>query len=406
MDRTSLITAARVVTATRSYAPGWVLIRGELVLECGEGQPPAVPASVTDMGQSTIVPGFVDMHVHGGGGGTFAGTDRAAALIARAAHLERGTTTTMASLVTQTPAQLLAAVMMNAQLCREGHVRGIHLEGPWISPQRKGAHPLELLRDPDLEEIDALIEAGDGYLKMVTMAPERAGAIAAIERFVDAGVVVAVGHTDADYATTERAIDAGATVATHLFNAMRPLGHREPGPILALARDPRVTLELIGDGVHVHPDLVDYSRCVAGRDRTVFVTDAMAAACCDDGDYVLGALPVEVVGGVAHIAGTDTIAGSTTTMEANFRAALRPGFAGQNGARPASRDESPGAVKCDPLQVPDDIVIGAVRACATLPAAAMGWDEAGDLSAGKAANMAVLNAAGEVTKVILAGRAL
>src|SRR5699024_5071243 len=135
---------------------------------------------------------------------------------------------------------------------------GVHLEGPWLSPARCGVHDLAQLRAPDAGEIDALLAAADGAIRMVTLAPELPGSIDATRRFVDAGIVVAVGHTDADYKQTRAAIDAGATVGTHLFNAMRPLHHREPGPALALLEDPRVTVELIADGVHVHPALVRY----------------------------------------------------------------------------------------------------------------------------------------------------
>ncbi|MFC7766269.1 N-acetylglucosamine-6-phosphate deacetylase [Leucobacter soli] len=207
-------------------------------------------------------------------------------------------------------------------------IRGIHLEGPWLSPVRAGAHAPGLLRHPDPRELDALLAAGRGRIRMVTIAPELPGALDAIRRIVDAGAVAAIGHTDADYETTRRAIDAGARVATHLFNAMRPLHHREPGPTLALMEDPRVSVELIADGVHLHPALVDGVRDAVGPDRVLLVTDAMDAAGYADGDYRLGELDVEVRGGIARLAGSDTIAGSTATMDAMFRAA-----AGAVGAR-------------------------------------------------------------------------
>lgn len=241
-----------------------------------------------------VVPGFVDMHVHGGGGASFA--DGNAADIARAAefHLRHGTTTTLASLVTAGPAELLSAVGALAEATRDGVVAGIHLEGPWLSPARCGAHDHTRMRAPDPAEIESVLAAADGAVRMVTLAPELPGSDAAIRRFRDAEVVVAVGHTDATYTQTRHAIDLGATVGTHLFNAMPPLDHRAPGPVLALLCDPRVTVEIIADGVHVHPAVVHAVIEAVGPDRVAVVTDAIAAAGCGDGAFRLGTMPIEV----------------------------------------------------------------------------------------------------------------
>lgn len=262
-----------------------------------------------------VVPGFVDMHVHGGGGASFA--DGNAADIARAAefHLRHGTTTTLASLVTAGPAELLSAVGALAEATRDGVVAGIHLEGPWLSPARCGAHDHTRMRAPDPAEIESVLAAADGAVRMVTLAPELPGSDAAIRRFRDAEVVVAVGHTDATYTQTRHAIDLGATVGTHLFNAMPPLDHRAPGPVLALLCDPRVTVEIIADGVHVHPAVVHAVIEAVGPDRVAVVTDAIAAAGCGDGAFRLGTMPIEVESSVARVAGASTLAGSTTTMD-------------------------------------------------------------------------------------------
>jgi N-acetylglucosamine-6-phosphate deacetylase len=179
------------------------------------------------------------------------------------------------------------------------------------------------MRDPDPAEVDRLLAAAQGAIRMVTIAPERAGAAAAFRQIAAAGVVAAVGHTDASYEQTCAAIDAGATVATHLFNAMRPIGTREPGPVIALLEDPRVTVELITDGVHVDPAVYRHVVRSAGPDRVSLVTDAISAAGMADGAYDLGALTVDVVAGVARVAGTQTIAGSTATMDHQFRFAMR-----------------------------------------------------------------------------------
>ena len=199
---------------------------------------------------------------------------------------------------------------------------GIHLEGPWLSTQRCGAHQPALMRDPDPAEIDRVLEVGRGAIRMVTIAPERDGALAAIGQIVDAGVVAAVGHTEATYEQTRVAIAAGATVGTHLFNAMRPINTREPGPVVALVEDARVTVELITDGVHVDPALYRHVAHSAGPDRVSLITDAMAATGMTDGVYHLGPVAVDVVDGVARVAGTETIAGSTATMDRVFRFAV------------------------------------------------------------------------------------
>jgi N-acetylglucosamine-6-phosphate deacetylase len=214
---------------------------------------------------------------------------------------------------------------------------------------------------------------------MVTIAPERAGALDAFRRLVAAGVVTAVGHTDADYAHTRAAIDAGATVATHLFNAMRPIQTREPGPAIALLEDPRVTVELITDGVHVDPALYRHVTRSAGPDRVSLVTDAISAAGRPDGAYALGPLAVDVVGGVARVAGTQTIAGSTATMDHQFRFAVR------HSGLP--RDEA---------------LMAAVRQATINPARALGLPHQG-LVVGAAADLVVLDADLGVTAVLRRG---
>lgn len=260
------------------------------------------------------------MHVHGGGGASFTAGQVGDVEATVAFHRRHGTTTTLASLVTAAPGELLSAIGVLAEATRQGIIAGIHLEGPWLSRGRCGAHDHTQLRPPDPAEIDAILDAADGTVRMVTLAPELPGSDDAIRRFIDAGAVVAVGHTDATYEQTRRALELGATVGTHLFNAMPPLDHRDPGPVLALLQDPRVTVELIADGVHVHPEVVNAVIAAAGPDRVAVITDATAAAGCGDGEYQLGAVPVVVASGVARVRGTSTIAGSTATMDQVFRA--------------------------------------------------------------------------------------
>jgi N-acetylglucosamine-6-phosphate deacetylase len=373
----ALIAAGAVALEQGICRPGWVETSGGRIVGCGSGLPPR-PAEV-DMPEALLVPGFVDIHVHGGGGASYTDGNDADILRAAMFHRSHGTTTTLASLVTASPADLLTAVYALADSTRAGAVAGIHLEGPWLSAARCGAHDPAQLRDPAPTEIDALLTAGGGAIRMVTLAPERTGSDDAITRFADAGVIVAVGHTDATYEQTRHAVELGATVGTHLFNAMRPVHHREPGPAIALLQDARVTVELIADGVHVHPAMQRAVIEAAGADRVALVTDATAAAGLGDGEFRLGGMQVDVVEQVARVRGTSTIAGSTATMDQLFRSAAGLG---------SDRDAA---------------LAAAVQMTATTPARALGLDRAGCLRTGADANLVVLERDLQVTRVMAGG---
>ncbi|ABL03975.1 N-acetylglucosamine-6-phosphate deacetylase [Mycobacterium ulcerans] len=368
----TLICAGSVVIDGELCRPGWIRTAGHKIADCGTG---TAPLADFDFPDSIVVPGFVDIHVHGGAGASFADADAGGRALIQASefHLRHGTTTMLASLVTAAPAQLLSAVAKLAEAIssgRSGTIAGIHLEGPWLSPARCGAHDHTQVRAPDPAEIDALLAAANGTIRMVTLAPELPGSADTIRRFLAAGVVVALGHSDATYEQTCQAIGHGATVATHLFNAMAPLGHREPGPALALLKDPAVTLELIADGVHVHPAVVAAVIEAVGPDRVALVTDAIAAAGCGDGTYRLGSVPIEVESNVARVCGTPTIAGSTATMDRLFRAAFR---AGAGAALDAGA------------------LAAAVQMTSATPARAVGLARRGSLRAGFDANLVVLD---------------
>ncbi|SPM28639.1 N-acetylglucosamine-6-phosphate deacetylase, partial [Mycobacterium terramassiliense] len=365
-----VISAGTAVIDGQVRRPGWLQVSDGRILDCGGGPSPS-PAD-EDFPHCIVVPGFIDMHVHGGGGASY--TDADGVGVAAGFHLRHGTTTTLASLVTASPAELIGGVRALAAATRRGTLAGIHLEGPWLSRARCGAHDPARMRDPDPAEIDAVLTAGGGAIRMVTLAPELPGADDAIRRFLDADVVVAVGHTDATYEQTKRAIAAGATVGTHLFNAMPPLHHREPGPALALLQDAGVTVELIADGVHVHPEAVRAVVRAAGPDRVALVTDAIAAAGRADGTFRLGAVPVDVESGVARVHGTSTIAGSTATMDAIFRSVAA-----------------------------DVGLADAARMTAATPARALGLHRVGALRAGYDANLVVLNGDWEVFAVMARG---
>jgi N-acetylglucosamine-6-phosphate deacetylase len=361
-----LLAANTVLTGSELLRPGWIEFSGDIVATIGAGTSPRTPDC--DLGAVTVVPGFVDTHVHGGGGANFSAASRAETATAVAFHRRHGTTTLIASLVTADPAELLRQVGELADDVHGGLIAGIHAEGPWISTKRCGAHQRSLMRDPDPAELDRVLDAGGGAIRMITLAPERDGALAAIGRIVDAGAVAAVGHTDASYEQTRAAIAAGATVGTHLFNAMSPIDRREPGPIIALLEDDRVTVELITDGVHVDPAIYRHVTRSAGPDRVSLITDAMAATGMTDGVYQLGPITVNVVAGVARVAGTDTIAGSTATMDHQFRFAVNHSW--------LSRDEA---------------LMTAVRQASINPARAVGLPCTG-LVPGASADLVVLDA--------------
>lgn len=264
------------------------------------------------------VPGFVDTHCHGGGGGDYTDGDPASALVARSFHLRGGTTTTFASLVSAEIEVLCERIRTLRPLVGDGHFAGIHLEGPFLSPAKRGAHDPTLLRAPDPASVEQLLAAGDGAISMITMAPELPGAEAAMSRFRAAGVTVAFGHSDADAMITEEALAAGATVVTHLFNAMRPIHHRDPGPIPRLLTDSKPIVEMISDGFHLHPDVLLMIIAAAGPDRVALITDAFVGAGQPDGEFRLGNLRVAMHDGQARLVGDDgnlgAIASSSLTM--------------------------------------------------------------------------------------------
>lgn len=356
---------ARVVTPDGVH-DGWLTIEDGRITHVGRGR---APRDGLALGGRTVVPGFVDIHTHGGAGGSYPDGDPETAAAAAALHLERGSTTAVASLVTAAPDALTRAASALADLCEQGLFAGIHFEGPYIARSRCGAHDPALLREPDREEFRALVKAGRGHVRMLTIAPELPNALDVIRDAAAEGVVAALGHSDATYERTLDGIEAGATVATHLYNAMPPLNHRDPGPIAALLQDERVTVELINDGVHVHPAMLRLAMDAAGADRTALITDAMAAAGMGDGRYPLGPMTVDVVDGVARLAsdtpGEGSIAGSTLTMDVAFRRTVRE--VGRS-------------------------LVDAARMASLTPARVLGLDgEIGSITVGKYADLVVLD---------------
>ena len=370
-----LITGARVVSGG-AVESGWIRFADGRVLTRGTGAPPAHDGEVLDAAGRVLTPGFVDVHVHGGGGTDASeGPDALPALLA--AHRAHGTTRTVLSLVSAPVVDLVGALRALAPPIRaDPLLLGVHLEGPFLSPDARGAHDPAALTVPTPDEVAALLEAAGGTLAQVTLAPERPGALAAIAAFVEGGVRVAVGHTTADLATAGAAFDAGASLLTHTFNAMPVLAHREPGPIGAALDRPGVTLELIADGLHVHPIVVAaLFRMAPGR--VALITDAMAAAGVGDGEYRLGTLGVVVQGGAARLK-SGSLAGSTLTLDAAIRTAVAAGV---------------------PLE---EAVLAATRT----PARAIGRPDLGALEIGFPADAVLLSDTYEVDAVWAAGRRL
>lgn len=371
--RTMAVTIAgeSVVRADGSAERGWVRIDQGRIIEVQSGRT-SDPLAVT---ATTLVPGFIDIHCHGGGGADFPSGDPEQIARALHAHRRHGTTTVNASLVSARYDDLVRQIQALIPFVEDGQVHGIHLEGPWIAPGYCGAHDPATLRNPDPEEVARILDTGEGRIAMVTLAPELPGALDAIRRIVDAGAIAAVGHTGADAEMTRAAVDAGATVATHLFNAMPPLLHRSAGPVGALLSDPRVFPEVISDGVHLEPDVVELA-LAAAEGRGLLITDAMAAAGAADGEYRIGQLTVRVREGVARLADSGSLAGSTLTMDTAVRRTVR------DARRP---------------------LVDAVRAATSTPARALGLADRGALEVGMRADIVMLDEDLNVDRVMRAG---
>ena len=366
------LTGARVVTADRTH-DGWIRIENGRVAELGTGDPG--PGERHDVGGRLVAPGLVDTHVHGGAGHAFPEADPEGVREIVAFNRRSGVTSLVGGLVAATPENTLRQVSALADLCEEGELAGIYLEGPFIARSKCGAHDPELLRDPDTKEFDAWVEAGRGHVRMITVAPELPGALDLIGAARSSDVVAAVGHTEASYEQTLAAIDAGATVATHVYNAMRPLNHRDPGPIAAVLGDERVTVELILDNVHVHPGAAGLVFDAAGAERVSLVTDAMSATGLGDGEYTLGDLRVRVEDGEARLVENGAIASSTIVLPQAVRNATALGV-------PAA---------------------DAIRSASSVPAAALGLADTGRIEVGGHADLLVLDDDLTVSSVMYRG---
>jgi N-acetylglucosamine-6-phosphate deacetylase len=311
-----LIKGGRLVSPGLPYGEGDLLISGGLIEEVG-GSITAKDAIKIDAHGLWVVPGFIDLHVHGGGGseilnGTYEAVDAMSKV-----HGAGGTTAFLPSTATASYDDLVSAILATLEAMEKGtsgsQVLGINLEGPYLNVKKKGAQSEEYVRMPDLEEFEELWRISQGIIKMITVAPELEGAKAFIEAVKAKGIRVSAGHSDATYAQAMEGFQAGISHGTHVFNAMNSLHHREPGLLGAILLTPGITAELIADGVHIHPRIIELLYRLKGRDEICLITDAIAGTGLADGVYNLANKRVIIQDGICRLK-DGTLAGSTLTM--------------------------------------------------------------------------------------------
>ena len=338
---------------------------------------------VIDLGGQLLIPGFVDVHVHGGGGYDAMAGEAAHIQGMSRFHASHGTTSILPTTLTADRASIERAVLSIVEAIRQGSegadIVGIHLEGPFISPQRCGAQHPDHIREPSIEELDAYLRLADGYVKLITTAPERPNAMEMIRHAVQRGVTVSIGHSDATLDVVREAVRHGASHVTHLFNGMRPLHHREPGVAGGALLLDELTVELICDGWHVHRDLVELVFRVKPDEKVVLITDAMSAAGLPDGDdYQLGGLPCYKADGQVRLKSSGDLAGSCLTLDEALRNAMR--FTGRSLA-----------------EVLPSLTINPARAVGIA-------DRKGSIAPGKDADFAVLDGRFQVTAAYVRGK--
>ena len=353
-----IIQASSAVVDGQLLGTTWIEVSENLIRSINSGAHPA-PDQIID---GTVIPGFVDIHCHGGGGKYFSALTPGEIHSVIETHRGHGTTSLFASLVTEPIDVLTTQIERLKPFVESGQIVGIHLEGPYLSHARCGAHDPALLIHPELSEIRELLAVADGALSMITIAPELPGAIAAISHLTAAGVTAALGHTDGDFGNAAAGTNAGATVITHFMNAMDK-GLNDSSFASFVIADERLTVELILDGHHVPYKTAKEIYAAIGN-RLIFVTDAMAAAGGTDGNYTIGKMPVIVKDSVARLESNGALAGSTLTMDAVFLNAIN--------------------------QL-DLSITEAVAATSTRAAKAMGLNDRGEIAVGKRADLLSYN---------------
>lgn len=381
-----LIVGADIVTRDRVIEKGWLLVNDGRIEAIGDdssaGAPAASEHEIVDAHGGIVLPGFIDVHVHGGAGHDFMDADRDELLAITRFHAEHGTTGLLATSLTAARDELTAVLeRVNAFMAEPmpySQVLGVHFEGPFISEAWKGAQNPAYILPPQPEWLEAWTARFPGIIKIQTLAPETEGALEYIELLAQHGIVPSCGHTDATYDRIIEAADHGLRHAVHTFNAMRAFHHREPGTVGAVLTDKRIMAEVIADGHHVHPAGIKMLAAAKGEDSVILVTDAMAAAGMPDGDYELGGLPVQMTCGVARLKASGNLAGSTLTMIEAFRYIVRE------------------------IGIP---LVGASKMASLNPARQLGIDDdRGSIAPGKRADLLLLDGSLTLKQVWIGGK--
>jgi len=333
---TTLIHAARAITPTSEIKDAGILIREDVIEAVGPRSGMSLPSGAQEIraADKTAVPGFIDVHIHGAGGhDVMEGTPEAFRSITRKVA-EHGTTSLVATTVTASADDTVRAVEgITGYIARQhqteeprAEILGIHFEGPFISKERRGVHPPQWIQLPSAQTLGRFLKAAAGNARILTIAPELLGAAPCIDAAREAGLVVSMGHTDATYEQARAAMARGARNATHVYNAMRPFSHRDPGVIGAVLTSPDVNAELIADGVHVEEAAMKLLLLAKGATRVILVSDGLSATGMPDGKYTLGEMEVTVTGGVCRNA-EGVLAGSTLTLDRALRNIVGLGIA-------------------------------------------------------------------------------
>jgi N-acetylglucosamine-6-phosphate deacetylase len=339
---TTLIHAGRAFTPTLEIKDAGILIREGVIEAIGPREGVCLPAGATEIRATdkSAVPGFIDIHIHGAGGHDVMEASPAALDAVGKKVAGFGTTSFLATTVTAGPEDTCRAAEGIAQYITRQHlspearaeVLGIHFEGPFISRERRGVHPPQWIQLPSAELLGRFVSAAAGYARLMTIAPEVMGAAPCIEAAQKAGLVISIGHTDASYEQAQLAIARGARSATHMYNAMRPFSHRDPGVIGAVLTSPEINAELIADGVHVEEGAMKLLLQAKGAERVILVSDGLSATGMPDGKYMLGGFEITVSNGVCRNA-DGVLAGSTLTLDRALRNIVKLGIPLPNAVR-------------------------------------------------------------------------
>ncbi|MDP9727191.1 MULTISPECIES: N-acetylglucosamine-6-phosphate deacetylase [Alicyclobacillus] len=325
-----LLINARIVGEDKILDPGWMHVTEGVIGELGHGAPPnelfsGLAYHQVDARGQWVVPGFIDMHVHGANGAdVMDGTSSAIEKIGQF-HIQHGTTgwlpTTLTAPIEALEKSIQASGIAQQTAWRSGsaQVLGVHLEGPFLSPSKMGAQNPVFVQPPNISIMKRLLETVPGLVRKVTLAPEQPGALQLIQFLREEKVIVSIGHTVASYEETIKAFEAGATHATHVFNAMNSIHHREPGAVGACLLSQNVICELIADGHHVHPEVLKLVMRLKGKDGVILITDAIGATGKPDGVYQLGGMNIVVKQGISTLQDSQSLAGSTLTMDEAIR---------------------------------------------------------------------------------------